>query len=142
MTLTQIGLIIHLLAISLALGLVFSNIVGFRIAKGLGGDKALGIAAHRESLIPYSDIFFGTIVASGLFLLWAIGGSKGLPVWFHIKMAAVLVWAIGYIVMRLRIAKFLATREITLVPMIKSLMHAVLGAAVLALIFAVLTFAG
>jgi hypothetical protein len=36
----------------------------------------------------------------------------------------------------------LATREITLVPMIKSLMHAVLGAAVLALIFAVLTFAG
>ncbi len=142
MTITQAGLILHLLAIALAIGIVAANIVGFRVAKGLGGDKALGIAAHREALIPYSDILFGAIIVTGLVLLMAIGGAKGLPIWFHIKMAAVVVWGLCYIVMRLRIRKFLATRDQALVPMIRMLMHVVLGAAVAALIFAVMTFAG
>ena len=67
MSFTQIFLIIHLFCIAMALGIGFSNIVGFRVAKGLGGDKALGIAAQRESLIPYADIFVILIVAFKLF---------------------------------------------------------------------------
>ena len=58
MSLLQFALSVHLLSIAFALGIGFSNIVGFRVAKNLGGDKALGIAALRESLIPYSDIIF------------------------------------------------------------------------------------
>ena len=48
MSLTQFLLIIHLLAVATGLGIGFSNIVGFRVAKNLGGDMAKGIAAHRE----------------------------------------------------------------------------------------------
>jgi hypothetical protein len=141
MTLTQFFLIIHLFSIAMALGISFSNIVGFRVGKNLGGEKALGIAAHRESLIPYGDIFFVTIIASGLILLWGIGGAGGLGPWFHAKMAAVAAWVVIYVVMRLRIMKFLASRDITLVGLIRTYMHAVLGFATLALICAVMAFA-
>ena len=141
MSLTQVLLIIHLLAIAMALGIGFSNIVGFRVAKSLGGDKALGIAAHRESLIPYGDAFFVTIIASGLLLLWSIGGVQGLSPWFHIKMAAVAVWVIVYVLMRLRIMKFLASRDMGLIPRIRSFAHVAILAATIALICAVLAFA-
>jgi hypothetical protein len=141
MTLTQFFLIIHLFSIAMALGIGFSNIVGFRVAKGLGGDKALGIGAHRESLIPYGDVFFVTIIASGLILLWGIGGAGGLGPWFHAKMAFVVIWVIVYVVMRLRIMKFLASRDFALLGLVRTYMHVVLGAATVALICAVMAFA-
>jgi hypothetical protein len=138
---TQLFLIIHLLAIALALGVGFSNIVGFRVAKNLGGDMAKGIATHRESLIPYGDIFFVTIIASGLILLWGIGGGQGLSPWFHVKMAFVGVWAIIYILMRLRVIKFLANRDMSLIALIRTYLHITLAAATVALICAVMAFA-
>ncbi len=141
MSLTQILLVIHLFCIACVLGIGFSNIVGFRVAKGLGGDKAAGIAAQREALIRYVDIFVVVILASGLGLLWAIGGGAGLPIWFHIKLAAVAVWLLAYILMRLRIRKFLASRDMSLVALIRTYSHVGIGAATLALIFAVMTFA-
>lgn len=141
MSLTQLFLIIHLFSIALLLGIGFSNIVGFRVAKGLGGDMAKGIAAHRESLIPYGDIVFVTIIASGLILLWGIGGGQGLSPWFHVKMAAVAIWAICYILMRLRIQKFLKVRDITLVARIRLFAHIAITAATAALICAVMAFA-
>jgi hypothetical protein len=141
MTLTQLFLIIHLLAIAFALGISLSNIVGFRVAKNLGGDKALGIAAHRESLIPYGDIFFVTIIASGLILLWGIGGTHGLSPWFHAKLGFVAVWVVAYILMRLRIMKFLSNRDMTLIGLIRTYAHVAIGAATVALICAVMAFA-
>jgi len=140
-SLTQVFLIIHLLAIAFALGIGFSNIVGFRVAKDLGGDKALGIATHRESLIPYSDIFFVTIIASGLILLWGIGGGQGLSIWFHVKMGVVLVWVVCYVLMRLRIRKFLASRDMSLIALIRTYSHIAISAATLALVCAVMAFA-
>lgn len=141
MSLTQAFLIIHLFCIAMALGISFSNIVGFRVAKGLGGDKALGIAAHRESLIPYGDIFFVGVIASGLILLWGIGGAHGLSVWFHVKMAMVLLWVVSYILMRVRIRKFLANRDMGLIGLIRTYAHVAISAATLALICAVMAFA-
>ncbi len=141
MSLTQFLLIIHLLAISIGLGIGFSNIVGFRVAKNLGGDMAKGIAAHRESLIPYGDIFFVTILVTGGLLLWSIGGTQGLSPWFHVKMAAVAVWVVVFILMRLRIRQFLASRDMSLVPRIRLLSHILITAVVAAIICAVLTFA-
>ena len=141
MSLTQFFLIIYLLSIALVLGIGFSNIVGFRVARTAGGEKALGIAAHREALIPYADILVVLVLASGLTLLWAIGGAQGLSVWFHIKMAAVAVWILAYILMRLRIRKFLANRDMSLLGLIRAYAHVAISAAVLALICAVLTFA-
>ncbi len=140
MSLTQSLLIIHLLCIAFGMGISLSNIVGFRVAKGLGGDKALGIAAHRESLIPYGDIFYVLIIATGLGL-WAAKYNMQVPSpWFHVKMAAVLVWFGGYILMRLRIRKFLSNRNMSLVPMIKTYAHVILTAAVVAVICAVMAF--
>jgi len=141
MSLTQIALIIHLFCIAMALGIGFSNIVGFRVARGLGDDKALGIAAQREALIPYVDIFFVLIIASGLLLFSAKYNFHAPNVWFHIKMAAVLVWIICYVLMRLRIMKFLAARDMSLVGLIRTYSHIGIGAATLALVFAVMAFA-
>ena len=140
MSLIQFALSVHLLCIGLGLGISFSNLVGFRVAKGLGGEKAMGIAAHRESLIPYGDTFFVLIILSGVTMLWAIGGPSGLKFWFQFKMVAVAVWIIAYVLMRLRIRKFLATRDMSLVALIRTYAHVVITAVVLAVIFAVLTF--
>ena len=140
MSLLQFSLSVHLLSIAFALGIGFSNIVGFRVAKGLGGDKAMGIAAHRESLIIYGDIFFALIIISGATNLWAIGGANGLKFWFQFKMAAVLVWIVAYILMRLRIRKYLATRDMSLLKLIRTYAHIIITAVVLVVIFAVLTF--
>ena len=140
MSLLQFALSVHLLCIGLAFGISFSNIVGFRVARNLGGEKAMGIAAHRESLIPYGDIFFALIIISGLTMLWAIGGAAGLKFWFQFKMGAVLVWIIAYVVMRLRIRKFLATRDMSLIALIRTYAHVAITAVTLAVIFAVLTF--
>lgn len=141
MSLAQLFLIIHLLAIAMALGISFSNIVGFRVAKSLGGDKALGIAAHRESLLPYGDIFFVTIIASGLVLLWGIGGGQGLSPWFHAKMGAVAIWVIVYIAMRWRIRNYLANRDMALIARIQLFAHIAITAAIIALVCAVMAFA-
>lgn len=140
MSLIQVLLIIHLISIAMMLGIGFSNLVGFRVAKKLGGDKALGIAAHRESLIPYGDIFVVLVLLSGLTMLWAIGGGRGLPVWFQIKMGAVAIWLLAYILMRLRIRKFLASRDMSLLSLVRTYAHVAITSAVLALVFAVLTF--
>ena len=141
MSLIQFALSVHLLCIGLGLGISFSNLVGFRVAKGLGGEKAMGIAAHRESLIPYGDTFFVLIILSGVTMLWAIGGPSGLKFWFQFKMVAVAVWIVVYVLMRLRIRKFLATRDMSLVALIRTYAHVVITAVTLAVIFAVLTFA-
>ena len=141
MSLIQFALSVHLLCIGLGLGIGFSNLVGFRVAKGLGGEKAMGIAAHRESLIPYGDTFFVLIILSGVTMLWAIGGPSGLKFWFQFKMVAVAVWIVVYVLMRLRIRKFLATRDMSLVALIRTYAHVVITAVTLAVIFAVLTFA-
>jgi hypothetical protein len=140
-SLTQIFLIIHLFSIAMLLGIGFSNIVGFRVAKGLSGDMAKGIAAHRESLIPYGDVFVVTIIASGLVLLWGIGGSQGLSPWFHVKMAAVAIWVICYVLMRLRIRTLMKSRDLSLVARIRMYAHIAITAATIALICAVMTFA-
>lgn len=141
MSLVQALLIIHLVCIAMVLGIGFSNIVGLRVARKLGGEKAMGIAAHREALIPYADVFVVLVLVSGLLMLWAIGGGQGLPVWFFIKMGAVAIWLLAYVLMRLRIRKFLASRDMSLLGLIRTYAHVGITAAVLALVFAVLTFA-
>jgi uncharacterized membrane protein len=140
MSVSQLFLIIHLMAIALMLGIGFSNIVGFRVARGAGGDMAKGIATHREALIPYGDVFFVTIIVSGLILLSNLGGVAGLGTWFHAKLTVVVIWAVAYIFMRLRIRKFLASRDMALVPLVRVMMQVVITAATLALICAVMTF--
>lgn len=139
MSIAQLFLIIHLLAIATAFGIGVSNIVGFRVAKGLGGDMAKGIAAHREALIPYGDTLFLTIIASGLVLFWN-AGAGGLGPWFSAKMAAVAVWIAVYVMMRLRIRAFLASRDMALVPLILTFAHVLLAAVVIAVICAVMAF--
>ncbi len=140
MSLTQLLLIFHLLAISLGLGIGFSNLVGFRVAKNLGGEKAIGIGAHRESLLPYGDVIFVTILASGLLLLWTKYNMQVPSPWFHVKMAAVGVWIVCFVLMRLRVRKFLTSRDMALLPLVRTYAHVVITAVVVALVCAVMAF--
>ena len=141
MSLTQFLLSVHLLCVAAVIGIGLTNIVGFRVARSAGGEKAAGIAAQREALLPYADGFFVLLLLSGVGLLWAIGGPATLPFWFHLKMAAVALWAICYILMRLRIRKLLATKDMSLIGLVRTYAHIGITGAVLAVIFAVMTFA-
>jgi hypothetical protein len=141
MSLTQLLLIFHLLAISLGLGIGFSNLVGFRVAKSLGGEKAMGIGAHRESLLPYGDVIFVTILASGMLLLWLKYDMQVPSPWFHAKMAAVVVWVVCFVMMRLRVRKFIASRDTALLPLVRTYAHVMITAVTVALICAVMAFA-
>lgn len=141
MSLTQLLLIIHLLSIAFVLGIGLSNIVGFRVARGLGGEKAMGIAAHRETLIPYGDTFVVLIIVTGLSLFAVKYNMHAPSPWFHIKMVAVAVWVICYVLLRLRVMKFMRSRDMSLIPRIRMFAHIAITAAVAAVICAVLAFA-
>ncbi len=142
MSLHQILLFVHLFSVAIVLGMGFTNIIGFRVAKGLAPEMAQGIAKLREATLRYADIFVTLLVLAGLSLLWNRGGTEGLSSWFHIKMAAVVVWLGGFIYMRISIARFLKTRDMTILPRIKTIAHVAITGAAVALFCAVMTFAG
>lgn len=141
MSLHQILLFVHLFAVAVAMGIGVANIVSFRVSRNTTGEVAQGVAKAREATLVYSDIFVTLIVAAGLLLLWN-RGTEGLSFWFHIKMAAVALWLICFIVMRLTIRSFLKTRNAALMPRIRMLAHAAITGATLAMFCAVMAFAG
>ena len=141
MSLTQFLLIIHLLAISIGLGIGFTNLVNMRVARGQSGDIAKGLMMHRMSMLPYGDAVFVTILVTGALLLYSIGGPTGLPAAFNIKMLFVLIWVVAYVLMRLTVRQLKATGNMALAKRLGLLAHVLVTAVVAALICAVLTFA-
>jgi len=142
MSLHQILLFVHLLSVAVVLGMGFTNIIGFRVARNVSAEMAQGIAKLREASIMYADIFVTLLVLAGLGLLWNRGGTDGLSFWFQIKMAAVVVWLGAFIFMRVTIARFLKSRDMSVLPRIRMLAHTAITGAVVALFCAVMTFAG
>jgi uncharacterized membrane protein len=141
MSLTQGLLILHLFSVTIALGIGFTNLVNMRVAKGQTGDIAKGLMMHRMAMLVYGDIFVAGILVTGGLLLWAIGGEAGLNAWFHVKMAAVLVWLICYVALRLTIRQIVKTGNMALASRIRIFAHVAITAATAALICAVMTFA-
>ena len=141
MNVTQFLLIIHLLAISIGLGIGFTNLVNMRVARSQTGDVAKGLMMHRMTMLPYGDAMFVIILLSGGLLLWAIGGPAGLPQAFNIKMIFVVIWAITFVVMRLTLRQMIATRNMALAKRIGMLTQILLTAIVAAIVCAVLAFA-
>lgn len=142
MSLHQALLILHLFSVAVVMGVGVANIVSFRVSRNSSGDVALGVAKAREATLIYSDIFVPLLVLAGLGLLWNRGGASDLSFWFHIKMAAVAVWLISFVVMRVIIRRYLKSRNGALVPRIRLLAHVAISGAMVALICAVMTFAG
>ncbi len=141
MSLTQFLLIIHLLAISVGLGIGVTNLINMRVARTQTGDIAKGLMMHRMAMLPYGDAVFVTILVTGGLLLWAIGGPTGLPQAFNIKMIFVVIWVLAYVAMRLTVRQLKATGNMALVKRLGMLAQILLTAVVAAIICAVLTFA-
>ncbi|MDE2445376.1 MAG: hypothetical protein KGO94_04300 [Alphaproteobacteria bacterium] len=142
MSLHQALLILHLFSVAVVMGVGISNLISFRVQRKLEGEAAKGVAKAREATLIYSDIFVMVLVAAGLGLLWQRGGAGGLNAWFHVKMAAVAVWLACFVAMRIFIARFLHNQDAALMPRIKLLAHVAITGAMVALVSAVLAFAG
>ncbi len=138
----QILLLIHLLAIALALGMGFSNIISFRVARSATPEQALGIAKLRRATGPYLDICTVLIILAGVGLIWDRGGTEGLPPMFHWKMTAVVLWLVSVIILRFTIRRFAVSGDMSLMPRIRMFAHLAMTFATLAFIAAILTFAG
>ena len=91
MTLYQLLLSIHLLAVAYGLGIGMSNFLNMRIAHGQTGDIAKGLAMHRLGMVRYTDIAIATILVSGVLMVLSMGGVYAAAPWFTIKMLAVVV---------------------------------------------------
>jgi len=115
--------------------------VSYRVSDKLGGDKAQGIFALRDALRPFLDFFVVTILASGFALFWAKYSMHAPNAWFHTKMAAVAVWIVLYILLRLRIRKIKATKDMTLAKLARTYAWFASAASTFALICAVMAFA-
>jgi uncharacterized membrane protein len=131
-------LIVHLLAMALGIGITFSNLINFRLLKSNTGDVAKGLNLQRGALHRYTDIAFVAIIVSGGLLLANLGSVANM--WFHIKMAAVLVYIAGYVFARFTVMKIQTTGNTALVPRVKMAAHIAISGAVLAVICAVMTF--
>jgi uncharacterized membrane protein len=141
MTLTQLFLIIHLLAIAIGIGIGFSNLVNLATAKSQTGDIAKGLAMGRFANRKYHDAAVIIILISGGLLLANLGGMAGISKWFHVKLAFVLIFVVCHFAARATVKQMLATENMALRGRAKMLSHIAITAAVLALVSAVLAFA-
>ena len=142
MTFNQILLIFHLLAMALGVGITFANIVNFRLVKSQTGDVVKGLNMQRMATYRYTDIAFVTILATGGLMLANLGGNVGVRPWFHVKMAAVLIYVLGYVAARYSMIQLQNGGDPALVKRVKLFAHVAITGAVLAVVFAVLAFGG
>jgi uncharacterized membrane protein len=138
MTYHNILLTTHLLAMALGIGITFSNLVNFRLLKSHTGDVAKGLNLQRAAMHRYTDIAFVAILASGGLLLANLGSVAS--VWFHIKMAAVLVYIIGYVFARYTMTQIQKTGNVSLMPRVKMAAHVAISGAVVAVVCGVIAF--
>lgn len=138
----QLLLALHILALTLGIGIAFSNAVNLRLAKTNSGDVAKGLGLQRAAMHKYTDAAFATILITGGLLLHAIGGPKGLNLWFNLKMLFVVVYVTSYVMARLTVVQIKKTGNVSLLGRVALFVHVALSGAVAALICAVLAFNG
>lgn len=136
----QLLLSLHLLALTLGIGIAFSNAINLRLVKSQSGDVAKGLGLQRAAMHKYTDAAFVTILLTGGLLLHAIGGPKGLGMWFNIKMLCVVVYAVSYVTARLTVEQIKKTGNVSLIGRVALFVHLALSGAVAALVCAVLAF--
>lgn len=141
MSLTQLLLMIHLYCIAITLGIGFADRISYGVSDRLGGDMAKGIFGLRDALRPYLDFFIVALLASGLLLFWAKYNMHTPNPWFHIKMSAVVIWIVFYVLLRLRIHKMKAMKDASLAKLARTYAWLASFASTAALILAVMTFA-
>lgn len=141
MTYHQVLLTLHILTISLGIGVGFSNIFSLYVAKNQPPEMALGMALMRRKIAPFMDANLLIVLVSGGLLLANLGGTSGLAQSFHIKMAAVAVWVIGHFGARITAGNIARTGNMALAAWLVNFSRLGWSAAVVALVCAILTFA-
>ena len=136
----QLILALHILSITIGIGIGFSNIVNLATAKSQTGDIAKGLAMGRLANRKYHDAAVILILVTGGLLLANLGVG-GLSKWFHIKLAFVAIFVICHFAARATVKQMLATGNTALMGRAKMLSHIAITGAVLSLISAVLAFA-
>lgn len=137
----QALLALHLFFIALGIGAGFANFVGLYTGRGQAPEIVNGIAFQRGKLVRFLDVSLLMILITGGLLLSNLGGSSGLNGWFQIKMTAVVIWVVGFVVLRVTVSQMMKTGNMGLMPRANVAAHVSWIAAVTALVCAVLTFA-
>ena len=140
MSLHQLLLIIHILAVAYGMGIGMSNFLNMRVAKGQTGDIAKGLAMHRMAMLRYTDIAIAAILVSGVLLIWVVGGVFAAAPWFTVKMVAVALLVLAYGGMRYTIGQMMRTENMALGARIALLSPVLSLAAIASVSCAVLAF--
>jgi hypothetical protein len=141
MTYHQLLLTLHILTISLGIGVGFANLFGMAIAKNQTAEAAAGMALLRRKIAPLMDANLLLVLITGGLLLANLGGASGLAPTFHVKMAAVAVWVISHFAARITSGQMMRSGNMALASRAQNFTRLGWTAAVVALVCAVLTFA-
>ena len=141
MTGHQALLSLHLFFIALGIGGGFANFVGLYAGRGQAPEIVKGIAFQRGKLVRFLDVSLLMILITGGLLLLNLGGSSALNGWFQVKMTAVVIWVVGFVVLRVTVGQMIKSGNMGLMPRANVAAHVAWIAAVIALVCAVLTFA-
>ena len=141
MSLHQIILFIHLLAMAIAIGIGFSNLVNLRVAKSQTADVARGLGQARLANRPYHDGAILVLVLAGLILLVERGGMAGLSPWFHAKLLFVVVLVVCHFTARYFVNQLIASGNMAFMARAKMFSHIAIVSAVITVFCAVMAFA-
>ncbi len=141
MTYHQLLLTLHILTISLGIGVGFANLFGMAIAKNQTAEAAAGMALLRRKIAPLMDANLLLVLITGGLLLANLGGASGLAPTFHVKMAAVAIWVISHFAARITSGQMARTGNMALASRVRNFTRLGWTAAVVALVCAVLIFA-
>ena len=135
-------LIIHLMLIAIGTGMSFGNYVNLRIAAGVTGERAAGLALLRQTTGRIGDIVITLIWLTGLALWWTRAAS-GVPTasgWFYCKLVFVVLLTVCHGLARHTAGRMALTKDPALLGRIELYVAGVWLSALVSILLAVIAF--
>ncbi len=136
-------LALHYAAFAMGVGMSFSNLVNFRLARRLPGEQAQALAMLRGVLGRIGDGVIALIWLSGIVVLRNFTGGESaaaLPVSFHVKMLFVVLLTLCHIGGRLSAIMAARRGRPGLVKLAEAFTAGVFVSALVSIVLAVATF--
>ena len=138
----KILLSFHLLGLALGLSVPFSNIVLGTLAAGGTPDERKAYAKFPPRMARVGDVGLALLWLTGVPMVFIkFGGFSALPWTFHVKLTAVVVLTLGVGYIHSQMKKAFVQGDAAAVGRIQNAGKVTLLAALVALVFAVVTFA-
>lgn len=135
-------LVAHLMLIAVGTGMSFGNYLNLRIAAGLTGERAAGLALLRQTTGRIGDGVITLIWLTGLALWWTRAAS-GVPTasgWFYTKLVFVILLTASHGLARHAARRMARTKDAALLGRIELYVAGVWLSALASILLAVMAF--